>query len=111
MRMAISNSRHLRREYGLIINKKKVYRLSHKLGILRPQRSLKPKCRRRIARNRIIIGPNQLFETDIKFWVHSWQKVSQAENMRPSINVRQNDHDSRLTQKFHDRILPHRTRI
>lgn len=58
---------HLRREYKLNINKKKVYRLCKKLGLLRPQRKIKSKHPRKLARNRIITASNQLFETDIKY--------------------------------------------
>lgn len=58
---------HLRREYQLVINKKKVYRLCKEMGILRPQRKLKPRRPRKIARNRVVTGPNQVFETDIKY--------------------------------------------
>lgn len=57
----------LKREHKLIINKKKVYRLCLKLGILRPQRKIKAKHPRKLARNRIITASNQLFETDIKY--------------------------------------------
>src|SRR5690625_4635649 len=62
---------HLRREYGLVINKKKVYRLCKEMRILRPQRKLKPRRPRKIARNRTVTGPNQLLETNIKYrYVH-----------------------------------------
>lgn len=57
----------LERKYHLIINPKKVYRLCGKLGILKPQRQVKVKYPRRIARNREIIASNQLWETDIKY--------------------------------------------
>jgi len=57
----------LKRVYKLIINKKKVYRLCKELGLLRPQRKIKTKYPRKLARNRIITGSNQLFETDIKY--------------------------------------------
>lgn len=41
------------------------------MGILRPQRKLKPRRPRKIARNRTVSGPNQLFETDIKYgYIH-----------------------------------------
>lgn len=52
---------HLRREYGLIINHKKVYRLCKELDILKNQRVIKPKVKRSIAVNRIITGSNQLW--------------------------------------------------
>lgn len=57
----------LKREYKLKINKKKVYRLCKKLGILRPQRKIQTKYPRKLARNRTITASNQLFETDIKY--------------------------------------------
>ncbi|HZH60012.1 MAG TPA: hypothetical protein VEY70_10630 [Metabacillus sp.] len=38
-----------------------------KLDILRPQKEKKPFQYRRLARNRIITGSNQLWETDIKY--------------------------------------------
>lgn len=57
----------LRRKFNLIINKKKVYRLCKELNILRPQRKIKPKHPRRLTRNRVITGSNQLWETDIKY--------------------------------------------
>lgn len=57
----------LRRNNNLIINKKKVYRLCKELNILRPQRKLKNKHPRRLARNRMITASNQLWETDLKY--------------------------------------------
>lgn len=57
----------LRRKFHLIINKKKVYRLCQELNILRPQRKIKRKHPRRLARNRIITASNQLWETDVKY--------------------------------------------
>ena len=58
----------LRREHGLKINKKKVYRLCKELGILRTQRRLRPHlAKRKVAMNREITGVNQLWETDIKY--------------------------------------------
>jgi len=57
----------LRRNHGLVINKKKVYRLCKELGILRPQRKLKNKHPRRLARNHVITASNQLWETDLKY--------------------------------------------
>jgi putative transposase len=57
----------LKNEYGLIINKKKVYRLCKELDILEPQRQKIIKHPRRIAINREITAPNQLWEMDIKY--------------------------------------------
>ena len=58
---------YLKREYGLIINHKKVYRLCKELDILKNQRVIKPKVKRNIAAKRIITGSNQLWEMDIKY--------------------------------------------
>ncbi|MGG4537567.1 IS3 family transposase [Aneurinibacillus migulanus] len=57
----------LRRDHGLVINKKKVYRLCKELDILRPQRRKKATYPRKLARNRVITDSHQLFETDIKY--------------------------------------------
>ncbi len=57
----------LKRKYNLIINKKKVYRLCKELEILRPQRKIKRKHPRRLARNREITSSNQLWELDLKY--------------------------------------------
>ena len=57
----------LRREFRLVINKKKVYRLCREMGVLRPQRRLRVKTPRKLARNRTVTGPNQLWETDVKY--------------------------------------------
>ncbi|QXM06236.1 IS3 family transposase [Crassaminicella indica] len=57
----------LRRNCNLIINKKKVYRLCKELNILKQQRKIKPKYPRKLAKNRIVTGSNQLWEIDIKY--------------------------------------------
>jgi len=57
----------LRRQYNLIINKKKVYRLCKELDILSPQRRKKVKYPRKLAINHKITGSNQLWEIDIKY--------------------------------------------
>jgi len=65
----------LRRQYRLVINKKKVYRLCKKMNVLRPQRKLKIKHPKRLANNRVITGSNQLWETDIKYgWIEGEQR-------------------------------------
>lgn len=50
----------LSREYEIIMNHKKVYRLCKELDVLKPQRKLKPKGNRHIAINRIIKKSNGL---------------------------------------------------
>lgn len=57
----------LTQRYGLIINKKKVYRLCKELDILRPQRKSQIRHIRRLARNRTVNKINELWETDIKY--------------------------------------------
>lgn len=57
----------LRRRYDLIINKKKVYRLCKELGILAPQRERSQPVPKRIARNHVVTGSNQLWQMDIKY--------------------------------------------
>lgn len=58
---------YLRRDYGYHINHKKLYRLCRENNILLPHRKKKPKRNRRVSCNRIIDGPNQLWEFDIKY--------------------------------------------
>lgn len=55
------------RQYGVVINKKKVYRLCKELGLLKPQREVQNRPPRRVANNRTVIGPNQLWQMDIKY--------------------------------------------
>jgi putative transposase len=57
----------LKREHSLVINKKKMYRLCKELGVLKPQRRTKSKYPRKLARNRSVTAPNQLWEVDIKY--------------------------------------------
>lgn len=54
-------------KYKLVINKKKVYRLCKELGVLMPQREIRNPAPRKIARNRVVTEPNQLWEMDIKY--------------------------------------------
>ena len=57
----------LRNEHGLILDKKKSYRLCKELGILQKQREKKNKHPRRLPKNHTITGPNQLWQMDIKY--------------------------------------------
>lgn len=52
---------------GLILNHKKSYRLCKKLGLLQKKRRKKCKHPRRLPRNQIIKGPNQLWQMDLKY--------------------------------------------
>jgi putative transposase len=58
---------HLKTVYDLKINAKKVYRLCKEMGILLPQRKKKSKHPRRLARNHVITGPNEMWQLDIKY--------------------------------------------
>lgn len=61
----------LREQHHLVINHKKVYRLCKELDILQKQRVVKSKFPRRLPRNRVVTGPNQLWQTDIKYgYIH-----------------------------------------
>lgn len=57
----------LREDYNLLINHKKVYRLCKELNILRPQRKIRKKHPRRLAKQGEINRPNQLWEMDLKY--------------------------------------------
>jgi putative transposase len=55
------------RDKQLILNHKKSYRLCKELGILLKQRQKKFKHPRRSPKNHTVTGPNQLWQTDIKY--------------------------------------------
>ena len=57
----------LKDQHNLRINHKKVARLCKELGILQPQRIGNPKYPKRFVRNRMVTGPNQLWQLDIKY--------------------------------------------
>lgn len=57
----------LQRQYHLMINRKKVYRLLKEWHLLWPQRPHKPAHPRQLARNWVVTGPNQLWQTDLKY--------------------------------------------
>jgi len=57
----------LRREHGLVINKKRVYRLCQEMDILLPRRCRQRRVTRRISCNREVVAVNQVWETDVKY--------------------------------------------
>lgn len=57
----------LRKERQLILNHKKAYSLCKELGLLQKRRQPKTKHPRRLARNHVITGRNQLWQMDIKY--------------------------------------------
>ncbi|WP_241675064.1 IS3 family transposase [Paenibacillus luteus] len=62
-------------ERELILNHKKAYRLCENLGLLQKKPAKKFKHPRRIAKNRKVTGPNQLWQIDIKYgYVHGYDR-------------------------------------
>jgi putative transposase len=57
----------LRNKKELVLGKDKSYRLCKELGILKKQRKSKTKHPRKLAQNRLVTGPNQLWQIDIKY--------------------------------------------
>jgi putative transposase len=65
----------LRRDYGIYINKKKVYRICGEIGLLLEQRSKSSRPERRLARNRKVMRPKQVWQVDLKYgYVHGEQR-------------------------------------
>ena len=61
----------LRSKHKIYINKKKVYRLCREAQLLKPAHKRNRKAARRLARNRIVTAPNQLWQGDIKYgYIH-----------------------------------------
>ncbi|MFD2413216.1 IS3 family transposase [Paenibacillus rhizoplanae] len=62
-------------QQGLILNHKKAYRLCKKLGLLQKKPVKNVKYPRHLARNRVVTGPNQLWQIDIKYgYVHGYDR-------------------------------------
>lgn len=57
----------LRRDHGVYVNKKKIYRICEENGLLLEQRSKHSRPARRIARNRTVTRPNQVWQCDLKY--------------------------------------------
>lgn len=57
----------LRKQFGILINHIKTYRLGKELDILKTPRKIYPKRPRRLAKKQEITGSNQLWEMDIKY--------------------------------------------
>lgn len=59
---------YLKRDHQVYVNRKKIYRLCLENGLLLKKRGLKGQSGvRRISQNRVVTGPNQLWEFDIKY--------------------------------------------
>lgn len=63
----------LKEEYELIINHKKVLWMCQELEILRPQRTIKPKRPKKVAKKVEVDGPGQLWQLDVKYGYISGQ--------------------------------------
>lgn len=57
----------MQEDYGLNINHKKVYRLCKELDVLFPQRKIKHKHPRKLAKETKVTGSNQLWQMDLKY--------------------------------------------
>jgi putative transposase len=57
----------MQEDYNLNINHKKVYRLCKELDVLLPQRKVKPKHPRKLAKKIKVTGSNQLWQMDLKY--------------------------------------------
>lgn len=57
----------LRRDHGLYVNKKKIYRICRENGLLLEQRSRRSRAYRRIAANRVVTAPKQVWQVDLKY--------------------------------------------
>ena len=64
-------TKYLRRTYGFLLNKKKVYRLCKENGLLLPRGTRKIQRRTPISINRTVTSPFRLWELDIKYgYIH-----------------------------------------
>lgn len=62
---------YLKRDYGFVVNHKKVYRLCSENGLLLPKMKKQKRRGKRICENREVTGPNQLWQFDIKYgYIH-----------------------------------------
>jgi putative transposase len=57
----------LRRDHSIFVNPKKIYRICREKGLLLEQRSKYSRPARRIARNRRVTQPNQVWQCDLKY--------------------------------------------
>lgn len=68
-------SRYLRRDFGIIVNPKKVYRICEENKLLLPRKKKRRRDDKKISENRLITGPNQLWQFDIKYgYIHGENK-------------------------------------
>lgn len=58
---------YLKRDYGIVVNHKKIYRLCQENKLLLPRNKKKINKNLKVCTNKIIKGPNQLWQFDIKY--------------------------------------------
>lgn len=58
---------YLKRDYNIHVNHKKLYRLCSENNILLPRKKKKKRRGKKISKNRVITGPNQLWQFDVKY--------------------------------------------
>ena len=62
---------YLQRDYGVVVNHKKIYRLCREHNLLLPKRKKRKRKGGRISQNRVVTRPNQLWEVDLKYgYIH-----------------------------------------
>jgi putative transposase len=59
--------RYLKRDHGVIVNHKKIYRLCKEQGLLLPRVKKKQQKFIQLSANRLVCKPNQVWEFDIKY--------------------------------------------
>jgi putative transposase len=66
---------YLRRDYGYMVNHKKIYRLCKDNDLLLPKKKKRKKRRSKRCVNRIISSPHQMWELDLKYgFIHGENK-------------------------------------
>jgi putative transposase len=64
-------TRYLEKDHGYIINHKKVYRLCAENNLLLPKKKKAKRRGKKVCENRVVTGPNQLWQFDIKYgYIH-----------------------------------------
>ena len=58
---------YLERDYSFCVNHKKIYRLCDENNLLLPRKKKRKRQGKKICENRVVTGPNQLWQFDIKY--------------------------------------------
>lgn len=66
---------YLKRDYGFVVNHKKVYRLCQENNLLLPKKKKQKRRGKKVCENREVTAPNQLWQFDIKYgYIHGENK-------------------------------------